>query len=274
MNHYIKLVNFEVKRFSKIFLALIIGVVAAQIIGAIITSLHYVDNAETTMLREQMAVSQYIQQYGAYSLQNFLYSEYFILSIVFAAALLIIYVFFIWYRDWLGKSSVIYRLLMLPTARRNVYFAKLTTILLFIFGLTGMQIILLEVVNQITQRIVPDQLWMDESIIYIYSTEVLDLLYPQSSLLFVFYYVIGITAVAVIFTSILFERSYHIKGIFLAFIYCVISIVIVMVPVIIQIITNYFYANEIYLIVTGFSILTTALAIYLADYLLKRKINV
>ncbi|MEK5077855.1 hypothetical protein MKX73_02470 [Solibacillus sp. FSL W7-1436] len=274
MNHYIKLVNFEVKRFSKLFLTLIIAVIATQITGAIVTSSLYVSNAETTMVRDQMTVSNYIQTYGAYSLQNFLFSEYFFLSVIFAAALLMIYVFFIWYRDWLGKSSVIYRLLMLPTARRNVYFAKLTTILLFIFGLTAMQIILLEVVNQITQRIVPDQLWMDESIIYIYSTEVLDLLYPQSPLLFVFYYVIGVTAVAVIFTSILFERSYHIKGIFLAFIYCVISVVIVMIPVIIQIITNYFYTNEIYLIVTGFSILTTALAIYLADYLLKRKINV
>ncbi|MER2113351.1 MAG: hypothetical protein ABS960_11720, partial [Solibacillus isronensis] len=129
MNHYIKLVNFEVKRFSKLFLALIIAVVAAQIFGAIITSLHYVSNAETTMLREQMTVSDYILTYGAYSLQNFLFSEYFFLSVIFAAALLMIYVFFIWYRDWLGKSSVIYRLLMLPTARTNVYFAKLTTIL-------------------------------------------------------------------------------------------------------------------------------------------------
>jgi len=274
VNHYIKLVNFEVKRFSKLYLSLIIAVVAAQIIGAIVTSSFYVSNAETTMVRDQMTVSDYILTYGAYSLQNFLFSEYFFLSVIFAAALLMIYVFFIWYRDWLGKSSVIYRLLMLPTARRNVYFAKLTTILLFVFGLTAMQIILLEVVNQITQRIVPDQLWMDESIIYIYSTELLDLLYPQSPLLFVFYYVIGITAVAVIFTSILFERSYHLKGIFLAFIYCVISVGIVMVPVIVQIITNYFYTNEIYLLVTGFSVLTTALAIYLADYLLKRKINV
>ena len=40
MNHYIKLVNFEVKRFSKLFLSLVIAVVAAQIFGAIITSLH------------------------------------------------------------------------------------------------------------------------------------------------------------------------------------------------------------------------------------------
>jgi len=103
MNHYIKLVNFEVKRFSKLFLTLIIAVIATQITGAIVTSSLYVSNAETTMVRDQMTVSNYIQTYGAYSLQNFLFSEYFFLSVIFAAALLMIYVFFIWYRDWLRK---------------------------------------------------------------------------------------------------------------------------------------------------------------------------
>ena len=38
--------------------------------------------------------------------------------------ILIIYVFFIWYRDWLGKNTFIYRLLMLPTARIQCLFGK------------------------------------------------------------------------------------------------------------------------------------------------------
>src|SRR4051812_22546369 len=124
MNHYLKLVNFEVKRFWKLFIALIPIIIVTQIVGEIITSLTYRNNANEIMRREQMIESEYVSQYGAYSLQRFIYTEYFILSIVFAAAVLIIYVFFIWYRDWLGKSSFIYRLLMLPTARRHVYFAK------------------------------------------------------------------------------------------------------------------------------------------------------
>ena len=37
---------------------------------------------------------------------------------------LIIYVFFIWYRDWFGKNTFIYRLFMLPTARINVYLQR------------------------------------------------------------------------------------------------------------------------------------------------------
>ncbi|WP_339172989.1 hypothetical protein MKY51_13740 [Solibacillus sp. FSL R5-0691] len=274
MNHYIKLVNFEVKRFSKLYLSLIIAVVAAQIIGAIITSLHYVSEAEKTMGREQLTVSDYIQNYSAYSLQNFLYSEYFILSIAFAAAVLMMYVFFIWYRDWLGKSSVIYRLLMLPTARRNVYFAKLTTILLFVFGLLGMQIILLEVLKQVIQLIVPEQLYFDPSVIYIYSAEALQILYPNSPLQFIFYYGIGTALVAIFFTAVLLERSYQLKGIFFALIYIVISVIVIIIPVFIQIITDYFYLNEIVLMTIGSSMIVIALAVYFADRLLNRKINV
>ncbi|MFL0583335.1 hypothetical protein ACH0B6_12215 [Solibacillus silvestris] len=274
MNHYIKLVNFEVKRFSKFFLSLIVAVVAAQVIGAIVTALHYVSNAETTMMREQMPVSEYIQNYGAYSLQNFLYSEYFILSIVFAAAVLMIYVFFIWYRDWLGKSSIIYRLLTLPTARLNVYFAKFTTILLFVFALVGMQVILLEVVTQIIRSIIPEQLHLDQSIIYIYSSDVLEIFYPNSPLQFIFYYGLGAALVAMIFTAILFERSYQLKGIFFAIVYIVISVIVILIPVIIQKITDYFYVNEIILMTIVSSILAIALAVYLAGFLLKRKINV
>ena len=274
MNHYLKLVNFEVKRFSKFFLSLIVAVIVTQIIGAIVTSLHYVNNAERTMLLEQMPVSEYILNYGAYSLQNFLFSEYFILSIVFAAAVLMIYVFFIWYRDWLGKSSIIYRLLMLPTARLNVYFAKFTTILLFVFGLLGMQIFLLEVVKLIIRSIVPEQLHLDQNIIFIYSSEVLEILYPNSPLQFIFYYGLGAALVAIIFTAILFERSYQLKGIFFALIFTVISVIIIFIPVIIQEITNYFYLNEIILMTIVSSILAIALAVYLAGHLLKRKINV
>ena len=44
--------------------------------------------------------------------------------IALCVVVLIIYVFFIWYRDWLGKNTFIYRLLMLPTARIQCLFSK------------------------------------------------------------------------------------------------------------------------------------------------------
>ena len=56
---------------------------------------------------------------------------------------LIFYCFIIWYRDWFGKNTFAYRLLMLPTSRLNLYIAKATTILLFILGLLADTVIAL-----------------------------------------------------------------------------------------------------------------------------------
>lgn len=274
MNHYVKLVNFEVKRFWKLFVTIVIVVGLAQIIGAIINSLSFKNRAQETMLQEQIMESEFVLEFGPYSLHKFLYSEYFMLSVMFAVTVLVIYLFFIWYRDWLGKSSIIYRLLMLPTERRNVYFAKLTAIMLFVFCLVGMQVVLLEVVDQITQSIIPEQLRVDEGIVFTYSNEVLTLLYPQTFLHFVLTYGLGLTIVTIVFTAILFERSYHLKGIFIAVLYSMVSIFIIAIPAILQSITHYFYKNELILMTVVSSILALGLAIYIADYLLKRKIKV
>lgn len=274
MNHYLKLVNFEVKRFWKLFIGLIVYVIGMQIIGAIITARNYMKYANETMRREQMIESEYVFNYGAYSLQRFIYSEYFVLSVVFAAAVLIIYVFFIWYRDWLGKSSFIYRLLMLPTARRNVYFAKLTTILLFVLFLVGMQALLLRGVDQIGRLIIPEQLHNDYGVVNLHSYDFLAVLYPQTPLHFVLLYGLGMTIVAIMFTAILFERSYQLKGVFFGAIYLILSVMFIFIPVFIQIMTNYLYMNELILLTALTSSIALALAIYLANYLLKWKINV
>ncbi|MGN7477468.1 hypothetical protein ACTHOQ_06405 [Solibacillus silvestris] len=274
MNNYIKLVNFEVKRFWKIFATLVIVVALAQMIGAVLNSFSFNSRAKEIMIKNQISESEYVFEYGGYSLRNFLNSEYFVLSIMFAATVLIIYVFFIWYRDWLGKSSIIYRLLMLPTERRNVYFAKLTAILLFVLCLVGVQIILLEVVEQIIRSIIPGQLREDVGIFYTYSNELLTILYPETLLQFVLTYGLGMTIVAIVFTAILFERSYHLKGIFIAVLYSAVSIFIIAIPAILQSITHYFYNNELILMTVVSSILALGFAIYMANYLLKRKINV
>ena len=164
---------------------------------------------------------------------------------------------------------------MLPTERLNVYFAKLTTILLFVFLLVGMQVILLEVAQQIIQLIIPEQLWEEQGIMFTYSNnDVLALLYPQTVLLFVLTYGIGATSVAVVFTAILLERSYHFKGIFMAAIYTVLSIGLITLPLIVNGVLNFFYYNELVLLMFVSTVITLGLAIFVANYLLKRKITV
>lgn len=276
MNNYLKLVNFEIQRFWKLFVALISVIIVAQVIGAIIASSSFVSSAQRTMQQEKIIESEYVLRYGgAYSMHNFLNSGFFVFSFMFAVAVLIIYVFFIWYRDWLGKSSFIYRLLMLPTERRNVYFAKLTSILLLVLFLVGIQVVLLEIVQFIIQWIVPEPLRVEYDAFSIYSHDVLSFLYPHSLLYFILFYGGGITMVASIFTAILFERSFQLKGILFAALYLFISSGVILIPAIIAgTSNNYFYFDEIVMMTIACSILMFAVAIFIADYLLKRKITV
>ena len=83
--------------------------------------------------------------HGTMSFLNISKSVWFMGPIIVCGVTLIIYVFFIWYRDWLGKNTFSYRLLMLPTARINVYLAKATTILLYVLGLVALQLLLLPI---------------------------------------------------------------------------------------------------------------------------------
>ena len=274
MGNYLKLVNFEIQRFWKFLMTLVVFVVVVQIIGAFVDTSSFLNQAQRTMQQEKLSESQYVFNYNIYSLHHFLNSSLFMISVMFTIAVLIIYVFFIWYRDWLGKSSFIYRLLMLPTERRNVYFAKLTAILLFVLCLVGVQVVLLQIVEFIIQWKIPEELRADMDTIIVYSHSYLTLLFPHSLLQFVLIYALGGTCVAIVFTGILMERSFSFKGVFLAALYIIVSATVLLTPIIIYSNTEYFYAQEIVLMEIVCSLLMLVAAIFTANYLLKRKINV
>lgn len=222
MKNYLKLVNFEISRFFKLYLILIGLTIVCQLIGVIRVSKGYMDLAKKAMDKNQLSVSQFIEQYGAFSFQRFVYSEWFLLSIYIGIAMLMIYVFIIWYRDWLGKSSFIYRLLMLPTERITIYFAKLTAIMLLLFGLITLQLLLVRIEIQIVNSIVPADF---RTYSYGFSNmDIFVLLYPNTFTEFLLIYGIGLIFVAVLFTAILFERSYRLRGIFFAIVYGVLSL--------------------------------------------------
>lgn len=275
MKSYLKLVNFELSRFFKLYLILIGVTIISQLIGSIVVPKGYMNNANQVIYENQIPMSQYIDQYGAFSFNRFVISGWFGMPIVFCIAMLMIYVFFIWYRDWLGKNTFIYRLLMLPTERLNIYFAKLTAIMLFVLGLIAIQILLILIELQIVYSIVPADFRTNLSFYEIYSVDLLGLLYPNTFTGFIVNYGIGLIFVAVLFTGILIERSYRLKGIFLAIVYGILSFGVFIAPLVLDTFyTNYFYPVEIFVMVLVMSIIVLGSAIYLANHLLKHKIRV
>ena len=181
MNKYMKLVRFELNRFWNFYLILIGITVVLQLTGVIVLSKKYIAQANQIMYENALSPAQFLQQYNPMTLyQQIIGSLWIVGPVMICVVTLVIYVFFIWYRDWIGKNTFIYRLLMLPTTRMNLYFSKITTIMLMVFGLVAVQILLLMIENQIIQSIVPTDLRLDLSIWEFPRFEWLSMLIPRT----------------------------------------------------------------------------------------------
>lgn len=276
MNRYLKLVNFETNRFLKLYLVLIGIVFFVQMIGVIIVSRLYVNSANEAIYEDFLTKAQFLDQYGYMSFINFTRTAWFLGPIMLSMAVLIIYVFFIWYRDWLGKNTFAYRLLMLPTERINVYLAKATTMLIFVLGLVSVQLLLFPLENQVMKWMVSDDFRMDFSVKQITTSNELVILFPNTFTEFLLYYGGGMVAVCIVFTAILFERSYRLKGIIYGILYCAASLLVFFAPVFVDafLLGNYLYPLELFFIEIAMGLLVLIGTIWIGHYLLKNKVRV
>ena len=276
MNRFLKLVHFEWSRFFKIYLVLI-GITALfQMIAVITEAKNYLDLANDQIYKQFIPKAQFIEDYGTFSFFEVTNSMWFLGPIALCVAALIIYVFFIWYRDWLGKNTFAYRLLMLPTARMNIYLAKATTILLFVLGLVALQLLLFPVEGQVIKWLVPTEFRSDLSVYDITKLNYLNLFFPRTFLEFVIYYGGGMLAVLTVFNAILFERSFRLKGIFYGILYCVAVVFIFILPLLVDayMIQNYFYPMELFIMEVVVSLLLLGGTLWIGNYLMKNKIRV
>ena len=276
MNKYMKLVRFELNRFWNFYLILIGITMVLQLTGVLVLSKRYIAQANQIMYENALSPVQFLQQYSPMTLyQQIVVSLWFMGPVMICIVTLVIYVFFIWYRDWLGKNTFIYRLLMLPTTRMNLYFSKITTIILMVFGLVAVQILLLMIENRIIQSIVPADLRLDLSIWEFPRFDWLSMLVPRTFTEWLIYYSIGFMAVCVVFTAVLFERSFRWKGIILAIIYVVLSALVFISPLLVHYsLDGYFYFVELLGLEILVGLIVTAGAIGIGHYLLKNKIRV
>ncbi|RDW21084.1 hypothetical protein CWR48_03760 [Oceanobacillus arenosus] len=277
MKRYLKLVNFEIGRFMKIYLVLIGITILSQLIGVIVMAKNYVANANEVIFVDSLPLEQFIEQYGEMGMMDVVGSIWFIGPIALCAAAFIFYIFFIWYRDWVGKNTFIYRLLMLPTSRLNILLSKATAIFIMVFGLVSVQLILLPIESMLLKWNVPFDFRIDMTVSEIINNNsYLFILIPDSFIQFIINYGIGFMVVFILFTAILFERSFRWKGALLGIIYCAIASIIFLAPLIYEIgfEASFFYTEEIFVIEIILGILVTAMSIWLSKLLLNKKVTV
>lgn len=278
MNRFGKLLNWEINRFSKLYAVILLVTLLSQFVGVLIYSFGYMSKADRIMGESFLSASQYVQKYGEAAFQHYTSDNFFFTApISFTAVMLILYVFVIWYKKWFGRSTFVYRLLMLPTSRMNVYLAKLTAIMLFVLGFVAFQLFILQLQMLTFNSIVSSELRNPVSIIEVIARNpMLKFIYPVHFIEFLLYYGIGIVSVIVVFTLILLERSFRIKGIIAAIIYGGLAVFLFLLPIIMMDfwIPNYFYAIEIFWMEVGVVILIISGSVRFSSFLLNKKVTV
>lgn len=278
MNRYLKLVNFEFNRFLTFYLVLIGVTIIGQVIAVFGKAKQYMNQANNAIFTDGMSKNAFIDSYGTMSFINVYNNFWFFAPIMLCGATLLIYVFFIWYRDWFGKNTFSYRLFMLPTNRMNIYLAKLTTILLFTLGLVALQIILIVIGDQILKWMIPNEYLTEFSFATTrnYGYEALSIILPNSFLGFLLTYGGGLVVVCVIFTAILLERSYRFIGVLYGLLYGALSCFIFFIPILFNafIVVDYFYPLELFILEVIAAVIILSGAIWIGNYLLKHKIRV
>ncbi|MBO0998798.1 hypothetical protein IOC57_13755 [Bacillus sp. SD075] len=277
MMRYIKLLNFEINRFSKIYLSLLLITLVSQFAGVILVTKSLLHDARDTMSKERLSEAAYITNYGGIDFTHIANTLLFVGPIALSAVALIFYIFLIWYRDWFGKNTFIYRLLMLPTSRLSIYLSKATAIFLMVLGLIAFQLIILPMENALFNSYVPEALLnmeMSTSTITEFSP-ILALIIPSTFTQFLISYGIGLMIMSILFTAIMLERSFRIKGIIMGLLYCGIATVLFLAPVLVMEIGDfYFYPKELFGLLLALGIIVTGISIWLGSWLLKNRVTV
>lgn len=277
MKNYLKLANFEFNRVAKLFAVLLSFTFIVQVIGVIVESKSYLNMADKKIHEELMPKAQFLESFGQMSFLQIIRSVWFLGPIAICIAGVGFYIFLIWYRDWLGKNTFIYRLLMLPTTRLNIFYAKITTILIMTFGLVAFQLLLLPVEILVMKTMVPEEFRRDMGVGEILTNmPELSIIIPGSFVELILYYGTGLLFVSVIFTAILMERSFRWKGIFAGFIYIAIATVIFILPLLLQefVLNGFFYPIELLVLEIIMGLIILAASIWMSRFLLTKKITV
>jgi len=276
MNRFLKLVNMEIHRFRYILASLMAVTLVIQC-GSLIWKVQRVVSAKEKGLT-QAEVGFAIPKVLSFPWAVVNAKDWFILPILMSIAVLIIYSLIIWYRDWFGRSTFIYRLLMLPSVRWLLYVSKLTAILLFVFSMLAFQLILLVGENMLFQWIVPVDMRTGSTFVEaITMHQALDLLLPQQFEQFIYSYGLGVIGIMVLFTAVLLERSYRGIGILYGIGYVAVCAAAILFPALLLGLdrsSGYYYPSEIYAMELAACLLVSVISVCLGFWLLRKKITV
>ena len=215
MKKFINLLNFEMNRFLNFLIPTLAIVVAMQLFQTIQSVLSYNKEAKIIMASGPGDVDSVLEELGTFSMQDVTAGAVFNLSIVLIILIFSFYSFFTWYREWLGKNTFIYRLLMLPISRFQIILSK--SLVFLIGGLLtfSVQFGLFFIESTLIKQLITTQELFTELNLHAVKPAYdffLFKLFPLEGIEFISVYSFAFAALITLFTAILLERSFGLKG--------------------------------------------------------------
>lgn len=274
----LKLTNFEMERLSKFLFTLMGLTLLLNLVGYIYTPMQHMGKINEYITQNSATTQQALDAFGRFSFYDVTQTLWIAGPIAIGVSGLLLYSIFIWYREWFGKNTFAYRLLMLPVSRMTLYFSKLITVFIGIFTLIATQLISLfigyPIVSAIIESAYAAEIGLMESLrmnfLFIY-------LFPLEPGYFLVINGIGMILLLVLFTVILMERSFAFKGILLGIGYAVCSLAIVLFPLSLPDLlkNNYIlYDSELMIIEIVLITIVGAVSLLLSRHLINKKITV
>ncbi|OJF97113.1 hypothetical protein [Alkalibacterium sp. 20] len=278
LHNFLKFTNFELERLSKFLFALMGITFIANLVGYIYTPMKYMGKINEYIAQNSATSEQAIQQYGPFSFYNALNSFWIVGPIALGISGFIFYSFFIWYREWFGKNTFAYRLLMLPIHRMTLFYSKLVVVFIGIFTLISTQMISLFIGYPIVSAIIENTYYVNQSLMEAVQLHPLFLyLFPLDLGFFLTINAVGLVVLLVLFTAILMERSYAVKGIVLGIIYAVVALTLVLLPLFLpDLLNNHYilYGSELIIIEAILLVIVAVLSLFTSRHLINKKITV
>lgn len=278
IKEFIKLTNFEFERMSKFLFGLIGFTLVTNLIAYFLVPLLYMRRVNEYISTNSATISEAKEMFAPFSFFSMTNSFWIMGPILAGITALLFYSVFTWYREWFGKNTFAYRLLILPISRMTIFFSKLVNIFIAIFALIASQMLSFAMGYPIVNMLIDKAFLSDMSLIESFRMNLsFHYLFPFHPKMFLMIIGVGLVFLISLFTFILFERSYGIKGIILGILYGVLSSLVIALPIFIpNLLKNYYilYGSEsTFLLVFSFTLVAIS-SLFISRYLLNKKITV
>ncbi|WP_214721272.1 hypothetical protein [Exiguobacterium sp. s192] len=270
MKQYLMLTNEELKRSWKMIVSIILAMASIEILTVVGRVIYHERQVQEYMGYAKLTESEALRSFGKLSFEQA--SAYFSYFILIGAVLVILYAVQIWYRDWLGESKYIYRLLLLPGSRAKIFFAKWTSLALVIISFIGLQWVVIQFSHVIFNWLIQDEYRASSSLQLSIELKQLYTMSLSDLLLFV---VLSLFIVSFLFMLVLLERSYRkTKGLLFMVLEVASFFIVMMGSMYVIEKLDIFLTQEISAIMLAIFVLYFAYTIWKSLRLLKWKISV